>query len=367
VTHRRTMIVTGASAGVGRALALQAARGGFGVLAVARRAELLAELAAAAGSGPGAIATLALDIAAAGAPGRIVATALRHFSGIDVLVHNAGYTSAGAITAQSDAELRRQFEVHVLAPLALTREALPSLRAARGHVFFVGSGVARVPVGGLGAYPSSKAALRSAVRTVRSELRADGIAVTYVDPGAVNTEFMRRAGFEGAPKSLAVSPETVARKILRAVTTRPAVLNVVPWQSPALALGELLPSLTDFVLARAPQIVGTTPLAAPAVLQTTAEPAAAASGDAALDEALAPVAQRMARLKLSREFVAGLLVAGAGLDAGDVALRWAGMPNKNERALVHQVLEVLADAGYLERREGEAYRVLRAAEESSAP
>ncbi len=362
MTGRAAMILTGASSGVGRALALRAAAEGYAVFAVARRAPLLDELVFATGGFPGEIAPFAADIGVAGAPKRIVAAALERFGRIDVLVNNAGYVTAGSISQQTDAELRKQFEVHVLAPLALLREALPALRATRGHAIFVGSGVARVPVGGLGAYPSAKAALRSATRIARNELRADGITVTYVDPGAVDTEFMRRAGLAGAPKALLASPEDVARKILASVSSGRAVVNAVPWQAPFLAVGEALPGLADFVLARAPGIVGGAPpgdepVAAPpeaAPHEPVAEPEPPRTP---LDAALAPVEHRMARLKLQRAFVEGLLRPGAVLETGEVALRWAGMPNKNERALVHEVLEALADGGLLERLGPERYSV----------
>jgi short-subunit dehydrogenase len=251
------MIVTGASSGIGRALAERAARHGYDVLAIGRRVDRLADLERRAVGCPGRISTLAIDLRSPNAARIIVSAAQERFGGIDVLVNNAGGVAVGAITDQTDDQLHEQFETHVYAPLALTREALPLLRASHGHVFFLGSGVARVPVAGLGAYPPAKAAVRSMTRIVRAELRADGIAVTYVDPGAVDTEFMTRAGFDGPPKEVAASPDTVARRIMDAVYTRKSVVNAVPWQTAIVALAELFPALTDAVLARAPRLVGT--------------------------------------------------------------------------------------------------------------
>jgi short-subunit dehydrogenase len=374
VTVARAMIVTGASSGIGRALALRAAKAGYGVLAVARRAEHLADLARCGAGAAGPLETLALDLRSPRASERIVSAALHRFGRIDVVVNNAGTVAVGPIADQSDAALREQFDVHVLVPLALVREALDALRATRGHVFFIGSGVARVPVGGLGAYPSAKAAIRNASRIARAELRAQGIAVTYVDPGAVDTDFMRGAGLAGPPRGLAVSPHDVARKIVNALATRPAVVNVAPWQTAFVALGEMLPSVADYVLARAPQITGGAPLAtarAAAAIEVAPAPPAPAEPSASpgeavhspLDAALAALANRMRKLNLRREFVAGLLEAGAALDADEVALRWAGMPNKNERAITRDVLEALASAGFLEPAGEGRYRVVRALEE----
>jgi uncharacterized protein len=255
----KTILITGASSGIGRALAVQAARAGYAVYAVGRNVRALAALAGQIGEEGGTIATDVNDISdPANAPG-LIGRAVGAYGHIDVLVNNAGAAASGPIAMQSDAALLAQFGTHVLGPLALTREALATLRASRGHVFMVGSGVARVPVAGMGAYPPSKAALRSATSILRRELVALDIAVTYVDPGAVDTGFMTRAGMPGARRDTMVSPEVVARKILLAIMTRPRVLNVTPLQSAAVALAEVFPQIAEAVLERNPQLVGAGP------------------------------------------------------------------------------------------------------------
>jgi short-subunit dehydrogenase len=369
------MIVTGASSGIGRALAERAVRAGWRVFATGRRAERLEELKRAVHGATGTLETLALELRANGAPARIVRETLQRFERIDVLVNNAGAVAVGAIAAQSDDALREQFETHAIVPLMLTREALPALRHTLGQIFFVGSGVARIPVGGLGAYPPAKAAVRNMARIVRNELRRDGIAVTYVDPGAVATEFMTRAGFAGPSPGIAAAPHEVARRIFDAVETRRSVVNAVPWQTAFVALGELLPQLTDFVLSRAPQIVGTaaittaqpTTLLAPAESEPAPEVIPSSDSSPSFEEALAPHATRMRKLNLSSTFVASLLVPGRELELGDVALQWAGMPNKNERALTREVLEALADAGFVARNGDERYTAVKSPGEAADP
>jgi short-subunit dehydrogenase len=404
----RVMIVTGASSGIGRALAERAARAGYAVLAIGRRADRLAELAAAAAFHGGEIVPLALDLREAGAAERIVGEARSRYGGIDVLVNNAGAVAVGALTAQSDEELLEQFETHVLVPIALVRESLALLRVSRGHIFFLGSGVARVPVAGLGAYPSAKAAVRAIARIVRNELHTDGINVTYVDPGAVDTEFMTRAGMAPAPRSILISPHLVARKIFDAIGSERRVVNAAPWQTALVALAEHFPNLTDALLARAPGLIGglafeaneppqlapaafenvpeeapppvppleaavtpiaresePSPLSTPAVAQDAPEPASPPAPPTPFAAALAPHAGRMKKLNLTADFVAGLLVTGATLELGEVALRWAGMPNKNERALTLDVLEALAEANFLAREGPQRYRVIQAADSSA--
>ena len=409
MSRRRVAIVTGASSGIGWALTERAVRAGWNVFAVGRRGERLGDLARLLDGATGKLATLARDLRTPGAASEIVSAALERFGRLDVLVNNAGGVAVGPIAEQSDEALREQMETHVIVPLALTREALPALRASKGQVFYVGSGVARIPIGSLGAYPPAKAAVRNMVRVARNELRHDGIAVTYVDPGAVATEFMTRAGFSGPPQGIAASPYDVARKIFAAFETRQAVVNAVPWQTLFVAIGEALPALTDFVLQRAPGIVGLEALPAPAmqeVVPALPEEAAAVAelppaapappveepaaevpvaatvdvsegeylppeseevahlerpGESTFELALAPLEGRMHKMNLTSEVVARLLVVGNELEPADVALGWAGMPNKNERALTHQVLDALADSGFLQRVADEKYLVLRAA------
>jgi short-subunit dehydrogenase len=255
----KTILITGASSGIGRALAVQAARAGYAVYAVGRNVRALAALAGQVGEEGGTLATDVTDISdPANAPG-LIGRAVGAYGHVDILVNNAGAAASGPIAMQTDEALRVQFGTHVFGPLALTREALPTLRASHGHVFMIGSGVARVPVAGMGGYPPSKAALRNATSILRRELVALDIAVTYVDPGAVDTGFMTRAGMPGARRDTLVSPELVARKILLAVMTRPRVLNVTPLQSAAVALGEVFPQIAEAVLERNPQLVGAGP------------------------------------------------------------------------------------------------------------
>jgi len=369
-----TIVITGASSGIGRALALRAVRAGLCVVGVGRDAARLAELSG--------VATLIADVGEIGAAKRIVAFALEKCGRIDVLVNNAGEASAGALVEQTDEALRRQFATHVTGPIALVREALPALQAARGHVVMIGSGVARVPVDGLGAYSPAKAALRSATGLVRRELQRYGIAVTYVDPGVVDTPFMQRAGLAGAPKQIRVSPEVVARKIWSALAKRPREVNAVPWQTAAAALGEHFPRATDAFLSRTSHLVGTQssgvarvesetpplvipsvappPIVIPSVENAETPPLSsrAKSRDSdPLEAALEPHARRMERSGLRVQFVRELLVPGAQLEAGEIAMRWAGMPNKHERALTVEVLQALEGAGYLEPSGDEVWSV----------
>src|SRR5579862_7803519 len=246
----RAMIVTGASAGIGHALAIAAARGGFRVMAVARRGERLEALARAIAEFGGQCATLAVDVCAREAAQRIVERTLEAFDRIDVVVNNAGAGAHGPLLEQSNAEIEGQWQLHVAAPLRIAREALPALREVRGQLVFIGSGIARVPVPAYGAYAPAKAAIRAAAIQLRRELRDDGIAVTYVDPGLVATEFHAAIGIERTRNIPATPPERVAQAILRGIAGRRASVSGSPWQTFGTVIGEWSSTLADPTLIR---------------------------------------------------------------------------------------------------------------------
>ncbi len=391
----KAMIITGASSGIGRALALRAANLNFATVLVGRNTSALDDVSKLIHDSGALCTTLTLDVRDPQAASAIVSTCVQRYGGIDFVVNNAGIAASGPLALQTDDQIELQFQTHVLAPLRLVREALPELQRSRGQVFFFGSGVARVPTPGLGAYPLAKAAVRAMATQMRRELHTLNIAVTYVDPGAVDTPFMQRAGMPGPPQRLMVSPHTVAKKILAATKTRPSTVNAVPWQTAMVMMAEIFPTLTDKILAAAPQLVGTTTLTFPEEMheiqpseetvtssvtqnppkgaptdtpaeQGDAPPASVTlslSKGADLDTALSPVARRMERVKLPRLFIENLLVPGTQLELGDIAMRWAGMPNKNERAAVAEVFEALTTAEYLQKTGDETWTVLRSSDQ----
>ncbi len=356
-SNRRVLVVTGASSGIGREIARQAARQGFSVIAVARRKDRLDELTAEIVNDGGVCVPIVADVTQRDTPQRIVETARTRFARLDVIVNNAGFATGGALLDQNDAQIDGQWNVHVAAPLRIVRAALPLLRERKGQVFFIGSGLARVPSPYYGAYSAAKAAIRAVATQLRRELRRYGIAVTYVDPGAVQTEFMSVAGIKPqANETLRADPKRVSARILAATRNRPSRVNAVPLHTFGAMLGEWLPFLADLVLAQrepptrppVPEIIHTTPLAEPEVPQSDFE------------RALEPVARRMERVKLPQAFLAELLRPGNDVQLSDAAMRWAGMPNKNERAALAEALEALTAGGFLERTGEETWRVVRA-------
>lgn len=238
------MIVTGASSGIGEALAHECASE-FRLLLVARRADRLRSVCNAIVAQHGEAAPLQLDITQPSAASAIVETALRTFGRIDVIVNNAGRGDFGPLLEQSDDAIEEQLRLNLVAPIQLSRAALPLLEATRGQLVFLGSSIVRVPLPNYGAYAPAKAAVRAAATTLRRELRERGIAVTYVDPGVVASEWHAASGLERSRLVPLTSPDRVARAILRGIKRRSAVVNAQPLETLGAVMGEWTGSLAD--------------------------------------------------------------------------------------------------------------------------
>ena len=361
--ERHGLIVTGASSGIGRAIAVLAAERGYAVLAVARRADRLTALASEIRDRTP-FATLVCDVTAADAPERIAAAARAALGRVDVLFHNAGAARAGSLLEQSDAALRDQWELHLAAPLRITRALLPDLRATHGTIAMMGSGLAVMPIPGFGAYCAAKAAVRAACTQLRRELRADGIAVSYCDPGVVATEFSTVSGTAAPAGMRRADARQVARRLLDGVEQRRSRIDANRMQPLLLAIGRAFPGLADAAIARIVDRTRDLPAteALPTAQVADAEPQHERSPANALESTLAPLARRMERAKLPFAFIASLLQPGETIDTNEAAMRWAGMPNKNERALLGELFDALVEAGFLERIDPQRMRVLRGAE-----
>ncbi|MFJ8593658.1 SDR family NAD(P)-dependent oxidoreductase [Streptomyces sp. NPDC093598] len=188
---RRTVVVTGAGTGIGRATAHAFADEGAHVVAVGRREAPLVETAAYDTS---LISPLVADISAADGPGTIVRTALDRHGRIDVLVNNAGIVDAQSLRTYTRAAVEPLLATNLLAPVLLTQAALPALEDSRGVIVNVTTSVDRRGWPGNSLYAAGKAALEVLTRSWAVELAPFGIRVAAVAPGAIDTPIGEHAG-----------------------------------------------------------------------------------------------------------------------------------------------------------------------------
>jgi short-subunit dehydrogenase len=217
-----TVIITGASMGIGRALALAWGSRGATVVLSARSADKLTEVAREVESRGGRALVIAGDVTGPAHRRALVDAALAQ-GGVDVLVNNAGRGYYATVPEIDLAALRALFELNVLAPLALTQLALSSLRERKGTVVMLSSVAGVVAAPRYAAYSASKFALEGLSMAMRAELAKDGVRVLVVRPGPVDTPFRQNAergkhetGYT-RPDPKAQPAEEVARRTLLAV------------------------------------------------------------------------------------------------------------------------------------------------------
>ncbi|MGV4793494.1 oxidoreductase [Rhizobium sp. F40D2] len=186
--------ITGASSGLGRALAAAVLARGWRAAITARRPEALKDLAAEHGDRALAVS---LDVTDARSVARAVQEAEAHFGAIDVLVNNAGYGYLSAIEEGEEAEIRAQFETNVFGLIAVTKHVLPGMRARRrGHIFNVSSLGGLVAFAATGYYHATKFAVEALSESLFHEVKPLGIDVTILEPGAFRTDWAGRSMVE---------------------------------------------------------------------------------------------------------------------------------------------------------------------------
>ena len=211
---RPVTLITGASAGIGTALAHEFARHGHAIVLVARRAQRLAELSdAIAARGHGRPIVLPVDLAQPDAVGRIGDALARHDIEPEIVVNNAGFGLIGAAAELDHAEQLAMIDLNVRTLTDLSLAFLEPLRRRRGGILNVASVAGFLPGPGMAVYYATKAYVLSFSEALHRELAPQGVRVTVLCPGPVRSEFQRRAGIrrERYPSFLTQSAERVAQ------------------------------------------------------------------------------------------------------------------------------------------------------------
>jgi short-subunit dehydrogenase len=251
-----TVVITGASMGIGRALALQWAARGATLVLSARGRDALDAVGREVEAAGGRAIIEAGDVTDEAHRIRLVARAETEGGGVDVLVNNAGRGFYSPSLAIDIDEMRRLFELNVFAPLRLVQLAAPHLERARGTIVMMSSIAGVVAAPRYGAYAASKFALEALSMAMRAELADKAIRVVVIRPGPVDTPFRAHAtraeGMVGydSPAPNAQSAEAVARLTLRAVEHARPITETSTYVRFASAASRFTPAGLRFALKR---------------------------------------------------------------------------------------------------------------------
>ncbi len=244
--HGLRVLITGGSSGIGAATARTFAAKGA-LVAVAGRNEAALRLVAAATGGP----ALRGDLREPGCPQGIVDGTAAALGGLDVLVSNAGIGWAGPFASMREPDISALLDVNLRAAALLALAAIPHLRPGVGRLVFVGSIAGLTGVPGESWYSATKAGLACLADSLRAELRPEGIGVTLVSPGVVDTPFFerRKVPYQREHPQL-MSAQKAAEAIAGAVEHGRDDLVIPQWLSFPARLKVSFPSLYRLLAAR---------------------------------------------------------------------------------------------------------------------
>jgi NAD(P)-dependent dehydrogenase (short-subunit alcohol dehydrogenase family) len=257
----RTVLVTGASSGIGRETALAFGAAGANVILVARGAKALAEVAASVREHGASAMAIPTDVTQGPAVAACFRKAARRFGALDIVVNNAGVMIPSKVEDIRDADLRTMLDVNLFGALHVMQQAVKVMRRqGHGHIVNVASLAGRRGFSPLGGYCATKFALVGLTEALRTELVGERINVSLVQPGTVETpmaEVARTApdGGELWPRALAMPPSWVVWSIFLAIRFRLAEIAVPPGSALVEKLAALAPGATDTLLRRATDAV----------------------------------------------------------------------------------------------------------------
>lgn len=259
--EQQVVWVTGASSGIGEQLAYECARRGAYVILSARNEAELQRVRASCEGPPDHIAVVPLDLTDPADIREKSRVALARWGRIDCLMHNAGMAARGLAAETEMSVVRTVMETNFFGPVALTREVLPSMQQhGRGHLVVVSSLSGKYGVPKLSAYAAAKHALHGYFESLRMEMLNEGIRVTMIVPGFVNTGIIRHSvdatgevrGTNLAVNEHGMSPHDCAVRILRAVERNKQEALIGRMERWSVYLHRLMPDTYNAIMARHP-------------------------------------------------------------------------------------------------------------------
>ncbi len=216
--HNKVTLVTGASRGIGRAMALALAKGGCRVMLAARSKNDLENLAEEIRSDGGDAAVVVANMRDEKSIQHMIAATIKQFGALDVLVNNAGLGYFAPVAEMTVAQWDDMFEVNLRGVFIATREALPHLRKQKeSFIVNIASLAGKNTFANGGGYTATKWGLRAFSQCLMLEERKNGVRVLVVCPGSVDTNFGHPAGAPSADAKEIIKPEDVAETVMMAL------------------------------------------------------------------------------------------------------------------------------------------------------
>jgi short-subunit dehydrogenase len=257
--QNKVTIITGASAGIGRQMALQLARQGAKVVLASRNKQKLDELAKECQQLGGQSLVVATDVSNKEECKKLIDAAVAEFGSIDLLINNAGYAVSAELSEVNDiAIFEQQMQVNFHGSMYCSYFALPHLRRSKGRICGISSIAGYTSMAGSSIYNASKFAMRGFFNALRQELKSDGISVTMIYPGYVITDFManvqngegqdRGTGALKFYKKWMMTAERCAAITLKACASRKRQVIMTFYANAGIWAYRLFPGLVDAIL-----------------------------------------------------------------------------------------------------------------------
>jgi uncharacterized protein len=252
--RNKIVVVTGASSGIGEAIARQCARRGARVVLAARSYDRLRQLADELDAAGSPALVVPTDVTQDVQVARLASATRERFGHADVVVNNAGFGALDRFVDADMADLRDMFDVNLYGSVLCTNIFLPDMLArGSGHLVFMSSLAGLFPFRNMAFYGATKFALVGIASTLMLELDRTGVDCTLLCPGPTQTNFMRRAEIQKFSRATRLVPwitaDEVAGATVAAIERGSHGRVIIPWQArPLVAIGSVFPRLARYVL-----------------------------------------------------------------------------------------------------------------------